>query len=167
MKSPAPAGFHEVPRSSIAPAHMNLGKWQAKKIWLQSSGSPQRLHRPFEGPRRLATWSLEGSLLRISCQRKTLILGGTRVRKTSLKWVTVAPCVSPKYTNLVEKVLDGSKDHDTPSGKSETGSSWTSRHRLSHSTISAKLNYRLKCRRHSPEVPYMVLAACTVTKGWS
>jgi hypothetical protein len=90
--SPTPEGLQSQCRSSRTPAHMNLAKGQLKKIWLQSSRSPQSSQFPFEGPIHLATCSQHRSLPRIICHRKILILRGTLVRQTSLKWVTAAPC---------------------------------------------------------------------------
>jgi hypothetical protein len=40
--SSSPAGFQSHSRSSLAHAHINLAMWQPKKMWLQSSCSPQR-----------------------------------------------------------------------------------------------------------------------------
>jgi hypothetical protein len=92
MSCPAPAGFQSHCRSSLAPAHANLARWHEKKIWLQSSSSPQKAHAPVVGPFLLSTCTPDGSRLLMSCHRKTLILGGTLVFQTSLKCVTAAPC---------------------------------------------------------------------------
>jgi hypothetical protein len=54
-----------------------------------------RAHRPFDGPIRFATCSHEGSLLRMSCQRKILIFGGTLTFHTSLKLVCSSYALSP------------------------------------------------------------------------
>jgi hypothetical protein len=61
---------------------MNCAMWHAKKMWLQSSTSPQREQHPFDGPCRLATCSLQGSLPRMSCQRKTLIVTTPNLQQT-------------------------------------------------------------------------------------
>jgi hypothetical protein len=81
---------------------MNRAIGQVKKMWLQSSKSLQRAHRPFNGPIRLATCLHEGNLLRISCQRKIFIFGGTLTFHTSLKQVTIAPCERHMCIELVK-----------------------------------------------------------------
>jgi hypothetical protein len=92
MKFPTPARFQVHLRSFLTPAHMNLARWQLKKIWLQSSNAPYSAHLPFDGPCLLATCSHVGKHSLLSCQRNTLILGGTFVHRTSLKRVIVVPC---------------------------------------------------------------------------
>jgi hypothetical protein len=81
---------------------MNCAMWHAKKIWLQSSTSPQREHNPLDGPRRFATCLLHGSLPQISFQRKILIFGSILVFHTSLKNVTAKPPARLRYMELVE-----------------------------------------------------------------
>jgi hypothetical protein len=92
MKSPAPAGFQSQFKGSLTPAQANRAIGQAKKIWLQSSCSPQRVQKPVAGPLRFATCYEVGRRFLMSCHMKTLILGGTLARQTSLKRVTAAPC---------------------------------------------------------------------------
>jgi hypothetical protein len=144
MKSAAPAGFHEQERRSLIPAHINFAMWQVKKMWSQVSHSPQRGHRPFDGPCRLTNWSPDGSLPRMSCQRKTRIFGGTLVCQISLKCVTVPPRDNLEYIEPVEYSPDCSSAHRTTSSPSETGDRSKILQRLSHSALSARPKVRRK-----------------------
>jgi hypothetical protein len=58
----------------------------------------------------------------MNCQRKVLILEGMHVFQTSLKQITVAPCDKHMYIELVEYNPEGSRDHETASASSSTGS---------------------------------------------
>jgi hypothetical protein len=146
---------------------MNCAMWHAKKMWLQSSTSPQREQQPFDSPCRLATCSLQGSLPRMSCQRKTLILGGTLVFQTSLKWVTARPPARLWYMELVEYWPDASSLHPTKSSSKEVGRSCISLHKFSHWTASARPNCLQKWSCQAPGFPSKIRAPWAVMKGWS
>ena len=86
---------------------MNLAKEQPKKIWLVSSGSPHKPHRPVEGPFLRAMLSLDGRRFLVNCQRKILIFRGTVIPHSSQWCFCGRPWQSLRYRDLTENFLEG------------------------------------------------------------